>query len=138
MKRYIRANALQDAKSLVDRIFSGIDKLFKTFSDYGYKVKEQSKQPDGSKIYIIDTGSHKCKLKLSPIGDEKDIVDVEMRATEPEFSKRYKKRAAEVDDLKKYVGTGIREIYGDAEDGDTIDDIVESESGESYFKEIWN
>ena len=61
-----------------------------------------------------------------------------MRATEPEFSKRYKKRAAEVDDLKKYVGTGIREIYGDAEDGDTIDDIVESESGESYFKEIWN
>lgn len=138
MKRYIRANALQDAKSLVDKIFSGIDKLFKTFSDYGYKVKEQSKQSDGSKVYIIDTGSHKCKLKLSPIGDEKDIVDVEMRATEPEFGKRYKKRAAEIDRLKKYVGTGIREIYGEAEDGDTIDDIIESESGESYFKEIWN
>lgn len=138
MKRYIRTNALQDARSLVDRIFSGIDRLFKTFADYGYKVKKQSEQSDGSKIYTIDTGLHKCKLKLSPIGDEDDIVDIEMRATEPEFGKRYKKRAAEVSDLKKYVGTGIREIYGDAEDGDTIDDIVESESGESYFKEIWN
>lgn len=138
MKRMIRANALTDAKQLVDTIFLGIDKLFKSFMDLGYEFKKEKELNDGSTVYIIDTGTHKCKLKVTPIGDRTDVVDLVFKPTEKELaSKTIEYKAKRSSEMKKTIKDAITRIYGkDAEDGESFEDITDEKSGESKLKEF--
>ena len=134
MKRMIRANALTDAVNLIDKIFSGIDKLFKSFTDLGYEFKKEKEMKDGSKVYIIDTGSHKCKLKITPIGDRTDVVDLVFKPTEAEFeSKVQPYKGIRSTEMKKTIRKAIKDIYGEEEDGESFEDISDEASGESHL-----
>lgn len=126
--KVVRAGALSDAKSLIQTLINGIDKMFSAAcKERNWKMSEGEDNSDGSTTYTISERRGKIRVKISPMDESGNKFKIEAKGNN---GRTYNAKNMTKKDLDKALNNMCDKIFGKSKTGgdNTVEDMNASSS----------